>query len=208
QLRCARTWAPAHVLALVVLFGVTACGSSPHAAHQGRTIDYWVAAVPVSWNITPNGRDALTGMPVPTEKSVFQTVVYRRYSSGWRKLLPNAPAGDADGLVIPGPLIQARVGDHLRIHFKNMDTLHHAPPSMHFHGVSYRPTSDGAYLPGFSGADADVRPGHTYTYRLTAGPESAGVWPYHDHSPSMMDSIEGGMYGMLSILGADESAPD
>jgi FtsP/CotA-like multicopper oxidase with cupredoxin domain len=191
----------------VVLCAVTACGGGSHDS-KGRTIDYWVAAVPVSWNIVPNGHDAIMGMAVPTEKSVLQTVVYRRYSPNWREALPNAPAGDADGLLIPGPLIHARVGDHLRIHFKNMDTLHHAPHSMHFHGVEYRPSSDGAYVPGFSGRDADVLPGHTYTYRLTAGPDSAGVWPYHDHSPSMMDSIEGGMYGMLSILGANEQAPD
>jgi hypothetical protein len=25
----------------------------------------------------------------------------------------------------------------------------------------------------------------------------AGVWPYHDHSPTMDDSIAGGMYGAL-----------
>jgi FtsP/CotA-like multicopper oxidase with cupredoxin domain len=204
--RFARTWAGACVLALALLWGGTACGGSH--SYRGRTIDYWIAAVPVSWNITPNGHDVLTGETVPTEKSVLQTVVYRRYSAGWRKPLPNAPAGDADGLVIPGPLIHARVGDHLRIHFKNMDTLRRAPHSMHFHGVHYRPSSDGAYTPGFSGADADVLPGHTYTYRLIAGPDSAGVWPYHDHSPSMMDSIDGGMYGMLSILGANEPAPD
>jgi FtsP/CotA-like multicopper oxidase with cupredoxin domain len=205
--RRARTWAGAHVLAVVLVFAGAACGGGSHA-DESRTIDYWIAAVPVSWNITPNGRDALTGEKIPTEKSVMQTVVYRRYSPGWREPLPNAPTGDADGLLIPGPLIQTRVGDHLRIHFKNMDTLHHAPHSMHFHGVSYRPSSDGAYLPGFSGRDADVAPGHTYTYRLTAGPDSAGVWPYHDHSPSMMDSIAGGMYGMLSILGPNDQAPD
>ena len=39
---------------------------------------------------------------------------------GWRKPLPNA-AGNQDR--IPGPLIRARVGDRLRIHFKNMDSL-------------------------------------------------------------------------------------
>ena len=51
-------------------------------------------------------------------------------------------------------------------------------------------------------------PGHAYTYRLTAGPDSAGVWPYHDHSPSMEQSIAGGMFGMLSILGRHQRAPD
>jgi FtsP/CotA-like multicopper oxidase with cupredoxin domain len=89
-----------------------------------------------------------------------------------------------------------------------MDTLRHEPHSMHVHRVHYRPASDGAYLPGFSGGDGKVLPGHTRTYRLTAGPDSAGVWPYHDHSPSMDDSIKGGMFGMLSILGANEPAPD
>ena len=60
---------------------------------------------------------------------------------------------------------------------------------MHFHGVHYRPGSDGAYLPGFSGPGANVQAGQSFTYRLVAGPDSAGVWPYHDHSPSMDDSI-------------------
>jgi manganese oxidase len=79
---------------------------------------------------------------------------------------------------------------------------------MHFHGVHYAPTSDGAFVPGFSGRDAAVKPGQTYTYTLFAGQDSAGVWPYHDHSQSMMDSIGGGMFGMLSILGPRERPPD
>jgi FtsP/CotA-like multicopper oxidase with cupredoxin domain len=79
---------------------------------------------------------------------------------------------------------------------------------MHFHGVEYRFGSDGSYIPGFSGPGANVKPGSTFTYRLVAGPDSAGVWPYHDHSPSMMDSINGGLYGALSILAPGEKAPD
>ena len=204
----ARALAIAGVLALSgIAVGVYEAAFAGSDA-KGRTIDYWIAAVPVSWNIVPNGHDAIMGMKVSPADSVLRTVVYRRYSPGWRTPEENAPAASADGLLIPGPLIQARVGDHLRIHFKNMDTLRHAPHSMHFHGVHYEPSSDGAYVPGFSGPDAIVEPGHTYTYRLTAGADSAGVWPYHDHSPSMMASIEGGMYGMLSILGRHDRAPD
>ena len=178
------------------------------APAQARTIDYWVAAVPTTWNIAPNGHDAIMGTPVDPADSIFPTVVYRRYSPHWRKPLQNAARSNSDGLLIPGPLIKARVGDKLRIHFKNMDTLRHDPHSMHFHGVHYRPSSDGAYVPGFSHKDADVKVGQTYTYRLTAGNDSAGVWPYHDHSPSMEASIGGGMFGMLSILGRHEQAPD
>jgi FtsP/CotA-like multicopper oxidase with cupredoxin domain len=197
--RTARVLAAAGALAFFSLLAGVA---------QARTIDYWVAAVPTTWNIVPNGHDAIMGTPVSPADSIFPTVVYRRYSPKWRKPLQNASSSSSDGLMIPGPLIKARVGDKLRIHFKNMDTLRHDPHSMHFHGVHYKPSSDGAYLPGFSGRDADVKFGRSYTYKLTAGNDSAGIWPYHDHSPSMMASIDGGMFGMLSILGRHEQAPD
>jgi len=193
----ARALALAGVLAL--------CLAAPATA---RTLDYWIAAVPTSWNIVPNGRDPIMGMTIPLADSLLPTVVYRRFTPHWRKPEANAPRSSSDGLLIPGPLLHARVGDRLRIHFKNMDTLRGDPHSMHFHGVHYRPSSDGAYVPGVSGRDAEVKVGQSWTYRLTAGSDSVGVWPYHDHSPSMMDSIDGGMFGMLSILGRHERAPD
>jgi FtsP/CotA-like multicopper oxidase with cupredoxin domain len=171
-------------------------------------VDVWVAAVPTWWNVTPNGHDAIMGTQFNPADAIFPTVVYRRYSSHWRRQLPNAPRSSADGLLIPGPLIHARVGDRIRVHFKNLDSLRYAPHSMHFHGVHYAPSSDGAYVPGFSGRDADVRFGQSYTYRLRAGSDSVGIWPYHDHSPSMDDSIKGGLFGMLSILGPNERPPD
>ncbi len=175
---------------------------------QGRTVDFWVAAVPTSWNSVPNGRDAIENMDVDPADSIFPTVVYRRFTARWRRPLPNALHTGTDSVAIPGPLLRARVGDRLRIHFKNMDTLRRDPHSMHFHGVHYRPSSDGSYLPGFSGPDAKVPVGRSWTYRLTAGQDSVGVWPYHDHSPSMHPSIEGGMFGMLSIRPRHEPVPD
>jgi len=167
-----------------------------------------VAAVPTTVNSVPNGRDAIGGMPVAAADAIFPTVVYRRYSSQWRAPLANASRSSSDGLLVPGPLLRARVGDRLRIHFKNLDTLRRDPHSMHFHGVHYRPSSDGAYVPGFSGRDANVKVGQTWTYRLTVGADSAGVWPYHDHSKSMDASIGGGLFGMLSLRGRRERAPD
>jgi len=199
-------WALACTLALVAAYLSTSAVADTRP--PTRTVEYWIAAAPITWNIVPNGHDAIMGEKVSLADSLTRTVVYRRYSPHWRKPLPNAPTSSADGLLIPGPLIQARVGDRLLIHFKNMDTLRHDPHSMHFHGVEYQPASDGSFIPGFSGPGANVRPGHTFTYRLVAGPDSAGVWPYHDHSRSMMDSIAGGMYGMVSILGKNEQAPD
>ena len=117
------------------------------------------------------------------------------------------PAGSGNPDLMPGPLIRARVGDRIRVHFKNLDTVFNRSHSMHFHGVHYKPSSDGAFVPGFSGRDGDVKPGQTWTYRLTAGSDSVGAWPYHDHGPSMQESIDGGMWGMLSILGRASACP-
>jgi manganese oxidase len=191
--------------AALIAIGVAGLSAAPAGAAVRH---YWVAAVPVGWNIVPNGRDAIMGTRYDASDTVFGTVVYRRYSRGWKHPMRNLPPGSGDDDGMPGPLIRARVGDRIRVHFKNLDTRFGRSHSMHFHGVRYRPSSDGAFVPGFSGGDGDVKPGRTWTYKLTALPSSVGVWPYHDHSPSMHESLDGGMWGMLSIRGRHEPAPD
>ncbi len=192
---------------IAVLIGAAAMLAAAPAA-PAAVRDVWIAAAPApTWNMAPNGRDAITGTTLDPARTVFPTVTFRRYTRGWKRPLPNTPtSGNQDR--IPGPLIRAREGDRLRIHFKNLDTTYNRPHSMHFHGVRYGPDSDGAYVPGVSGRDAEVPPGGTWTYRLRADRGSAGAWPYHDHSPSMHPSIEGGLYGMLSIFGRRERLPD
>jgi FtsP/CotA-like multicopper oxidase with cupredoxin domain len=186
------------------LMGALLGGSAPVASAQTR--DFWVAAVPVTWNAVPNQRDAITNTSYDPAETVFPTTVYRRYTRNWGHPLRNTAASSGNADLIPGPLLRARRGDKLRVHFKNRDPRR--SHSMHFHGVSYKPSSDGSYVPGVSGRDGDVRPGQAWTYRLTAGRDSVGVWPYHDHSPSMHESIAGGMYGMLSIAAEHEPLPD
>ena len=79
---------------------------------------------------------------------------------------------------------------------------------MHFHGVEYAFGSDGVVHPRLlrRGRERHAR----QLVHLPAqgrARQSKGVWPYHDHSPSMMESIHGGMYGALSILGRNERRP-
>jgi len=196
-------------LALLALAGLLVLGGA-FAAAKPRPIvlEYWIAAVPVTWNVVPNGRNAIEGETFTRAETTFRTIVYRRYTKDWERPMRDDPkvVGDNDG--IPGPLIRARVGERILVHFKNLDNEFERPHSMHFHGVSYNVGSDGAYLPGFSGPGANVKPGASFTYRLEAGPQSRGIWPYHDHSPSMDDSIHGGMYGAVSILGPKQKPPD
>jgi manganese oxidase len=197
-------WGVAVALALALVLVLLV--AVPSALASTRV--YWVAAVPRTWNVVPNERDAMMPQTFAPAETIFPTVVYRRYNAGWGAPAPGPAEAPGDEEGIQGPLLRARVGDRIVVHFKNLDTLYRNPHSMHFHGVTYSPSSDGSFIPGFSGPGADVPVGKTFTYRLTAGPDSAGVWPYHDHSPSMEQSLAGGMYGALSILARHERAPD
>ena len=62
--------------ALVALLGPSAAGAA--------TRDVWVAAVPTTWNAVPNARDALHGVRFDPAATTFPTVVYRRFTRGWK----------------------------------------------------------------------------------------------------------------------------
>lgn len=172
------------------------------------TRDVWVAAVPMVFDQVPWGRDPITGTTFTSEQRFMRATVYRRTTRNWHRPLRNSDVSSQPRDAVPGPLIRARVGDKINVHLKNMEPPGGRAHSMHFHGVRYPPSSDGAYVPGISGRDAQVNPGQTWTYRLTAIRESEGVWPYHDHAPDMHHAIEEGMYGALSIIGKEDRWPD
>ena len=148
----------------------------------------------------PSGTDPMAGTTYDPDKTTMQAAIFRRFSADWKNQLPAAGYG------LVGPTVHAEVGDTIVVHFKNFDP--NSPHSLHFHGVHRDVASDGAYIPGVSGLGADVKPGQTFTYRLTAGADSAGVWPYYDHSPSMEASLRGGLYGALSIRPRGQKRPD
>ncbi|MDP1889538.1 MAG: multicopper oxidase domain-containing protein [Gemmatimonadaceae bacterium] len=170
--------------------------------------DIWVAAVPVTFDQAPWGLDPISGQTFTAEQRFMPATIYRRTTANWRRPLRNNDVVSAPRDGVPGPLIRARVGDTINVHFKNLEPAGGRAHSMHFHGVKYPPSSDGAFVPGVSGPDAEVKPGQTWTYKLRAISESEGVWPYHDHAPQMHDSIVEGMYGALSIIGKKDRWPD
>lgn len=168
----------------------------------------WVAAVPVVFDQVPWGLDPISGRVMTHEERFMNATIFRRTTANWRRPLRNADVSSQPRDQVPGPLIRARVGDTINVHFKNMEPPGGRAHSMHFHGVKYPPSSDGAFVPGVSGPDAEVMPGQTWTYKLRALSESEGVWPYHDHAPDMHHAIEEGMYGALSIIGKKDRWPD
>ncbi len=190
-----------HLLALIAGLAL-ALLAVPTAAARTRT--FWIAAVPATWDVAPNGHDAIEGETVDPERRRLTTIAYRAYTRGWAKPVRRR-APHEQGIL--GPLLRVRVGDDVVVHFRNADTHFRRPHSMHFHGLHYRVGSDGAYVPGFSGPGGNVRPGRTFTYRLRAGGDSRAVWSYHDHSPSMGPFIEAGSTGRCRWPGAASAGP-
>lgn len=174
---------------------------------EAATREYWIAAVNTHWDVAPNGGDPVMGTTIAPAQRQFTAVVYRRYTPGFRRPWPNtAESGDNDGM--PGPTIRAEVGDTVIVHFRNRDHHYGLRHSMHFHAFRYLPSSDGAFIPFRSGRGGDVPVGGSWTYRLRAVADSYGVWPYHDHSSSMGQSIELGLFGAVVIPKPGEPGPD
>ena len=61
------------------------------SAPTGHVREYWVAAVPVTWNVVPNGRNAIEGESFTPDKTVFKTVVYRQYTKDFAKPVGKEP---------------------------------------------------------------------------------------------------------------------
>lgn len=90
---------------------------------------------------------------------------------------------------LPGPLIRAKVGDRIIVHFKN--SLPDAT-SIHWHGLRLPNDMDG--VPGIT--QDPVPPGGTFRYEFTA--RDAGTFWYHPHINSAAQ-VGWGLYGPLVV---------
>lgn len=90
--------------------------------------------------------------------------------------------------VVPGPLLEARVGDTVVVHFANRLT---EPTTIHWHGVRVPNAMDGADT-----AQTPVPPGGTFEYRFTV-PDAGTFW-YHPHVDEPVQ-LERGLYGAIVV---------
>jgi FtsP/CotA-like multicopper oxidase with cupredoxin domain len=201
----------------------SAAAAADAAAVTGRKREYWIAAEPFRHCLVPTGRDAMTGARLDRSQATFWALRYRAYSPGWARPLPaSAALGPNDGM--PGPTIRARVGDTVRVHFRNDDHHYRMNHGIHPHGVFYRPSSDGAEVGADPGRGGAIRPGHTHTYEWRVRPSSVGTWVYHDHAmaqplpggprhdmaagPQMELGAQLGLFGVIAISDAYTPAVD
>ncbi len=95
-----------------------------------------------------------------------------------------------DGTV-PGPMIQATAGDHVRVTIVN-----HLPEAtaIHWHGLEVPTDNDGVPPIGMK----PIQPGQSYTYDFTLQDQDAGTHWYHSHYDDLKQ-VGGGMYGAFII---------
>ena len=95
--------------------------------------------------------------------------------------------------MLPGPRIEARVGDTVRVRFRN--ALPEAT-TIHWHGLRVPAAMDG--VPAVQEA---VPPGGEFTYEFVV--LDAGTFWYHPHVRSD-EQVERGLYGAFVVRGDDE----
>jgi FtsP/CotA-like multicopper oxidase with cupredoxin domain len=106
------------------------------------------------------------------------------------------PVWTYDGRV-PGPLLDAKVGDHVIIKFKN--SLPEGT-TIHWHGVRVPAAMDGSMA-----MQDPIPPGGTFRYEFTL--KDAGLYWYHPHVRSDVQ-VHNGLYGAIRVRGPNEPAVD
>lgn len=89
---------------------------------------------------------------------------------------------------VPGPTIEANVGDLVRVHLQN--NLPEAT-TIHWHGVEIFADEDGSHI-----SQRVVQPGESYTYEFLV--PTASLYWYHPHVRPF-DQMEKGLHGALLV---------
>jgi FtsP/CotA-like multicopper oxidase with cupredoxin domain len=98
---------------------------------------------------------------------------------------------------VPGPTLEARVGDVLEVRFTNSLA---EPTTIHWHGLRLPAAMDGTDMTQWP-----VQPGTTFTYRFRL-PDAGTFW-YHPHSNEPVQ-LERGLYGALVVRADNEPVVD
>lgn len=89
---------------------------------------------------------------------------------------------------VPGPLLHARVGDRVIVHFRNdLDE----PTTVHWHGLRISDQMDGSPR-----IQSPVEPGGSFTYDFVV-PEAGTFW-YHAHVGTI-EQVERGLYAPIVV---------
>jgi len=170
------------------------------AAGLGPPLCGLVSCAPIEPVQPPGFADAIA-MPAPLDLDpdprVIEIDLVARPTS--LSLVPAGPTSmyGFDGSV-PGPLIEANVGDRLVVHFRNELP---EPTTVHWHGIRLPNAMDG--VPELT--QPAVPPGGTFDYRCELPDE--GLYWYHPHVRSA-PQVAAGLYGAIVVRAPDEPVID
>lgn len=107
-------------------------------------------------------------------------------------------AGMAFNGSVPGPVLEARLGDRVTVHFTNNTMM---ATSLHWHGLRVTPEMDG--IQQMMGDP--VEPGETFDYQFTL--VDGGFYWFHTHMDTAT-TIEAGLYAPIVVHVPGETTPD
>ena len=152
---------------------------------------------------TPHGSapiDPWSVTPVVDESADPNVVEFHLEAAETTKQFPGASAPTpvwAYNGTIPGPLVDAKVGDTVIVHFKN--SLPEGT-TIHWHGVRVPSPMDGTQA-----TQSEIPPGGTFEYKFTL--RDAGLFWFHPHVRTDVQ-VHKGLYGVIRVRGTNEPQVD
>ncbi len=177
----------------VVAAVLTGCSTPPEEPKKGVSVD--VPAPPPPY-VMPD----VAGVDALEDTNPDPNVVEVSLSAG--KTTASFKAGTATDVFayngsLPGPLLRAKVGDEVIVHFKN-DLAE--PTTVHWHGLRIPDQMDGSPR-----VQSPVKPGEAFTYRFKV-PDAGSYW-YHPHMRTDVQ-VEKGLYGPIVVFDPKDPAYD
>ena len=136
-------------------------------------------------------------MQVETKPAREVAVKLAARETGWEYAPGRSVAGNTFNGQVPGPTIEAEVGDTLVVELINELS---EPTTIHWHGLRVPADMDGT-----ESVQRAVEPGESFEYRFVV-PDAGTFW-YHSHV-NETEQLERGLYGALIVRGPDEPVVD
>jgi len=136
-------------------------------------------------------------MQVETKPAREVVVKLAARETGWEYAPGRSVAGNTFNGQVPGPTIEAEVGDTLVVELTNELS---EPTTIHWHGLRVPADMDGT-----ESVQRAVEPGESFEYRFVV-PDAGTFW-YHSHV-NETEQLERGLYGALIVRGPDEPVVD
>jgi len=163
----------------IAVLSATSCGGD---AAPGGNVPGPVVEVPTATNHAPAGVE----VSLVAEPAMWELLLGKP-AEVWAFRDAAAPGARA---TIPGPMLDANVGDRVIVHFENR--LPEAT-TIHWHGLRVPNAADGT-----PAAQIPIEPGQRYDYEFVV--EDAGLFWYHPHMNGDVQ-VERGLYAPIRVHG-------